>query len=82
MDTDNISISLIIIISTIIINIMRLSIISSIIIIVYYNTMLELVNCKLLIARTLWNRPLEKHLLARMPCSGLFCFADHWYLPT
>ena len=55
MDTDNISISLIIIISTIIINIMRFSIISSIIIIVFYNTMLKLVNCKLLIARTRWN---------------------------
>ena len=72
MDTDNIIICLIII-STIIINIIRLIIIGSILIIVYYNTMLELVNCRLLIARSPGNRPLKNTYLHA--CLVLSCFA-------
>jgi len=82
MDTDNIIICLIIIISTIIINIIRLINIGSILIIVYYNTTLELVNYRLLNARSPGDRPLKKHLLAHMPCSVLSCLADLRPLPT
>jgi len=82
MDTDNMSSSLIIINNTIIINIIRLIIIGSIRNVVYYNTMLELVNCRLLIVRSPGNRRLKTHLLARMPCSVLFCLADHKHLHT
>jgi len=82
MGTDNIIIGLILIISTIIINIIRLIFIGSILSIVDYNTTLELVNCRLLNARRPRDRPLKKHLLAHMPCSVLSCLADLRHLPT